>query len=150
MTISSHVAGCAHSIETGETRIVSKIVFDTGEIEFRTDTKTKTKMILIQPGDLVISGINVAKGAISIYSETEEKQASATIHYSAYEVKKDKADGYFLWWLLRSNTFKEILARNLPGGIKTELKAKRLLPIEVPLPPVDEQRLLQAIANYTR
>ena len=28
----------------------------------------------------------------------------------------------------------------LPGGIKTELKAKRLLPIPIPLPPLEEQR----------
>jgi type I restriction enzyme S subunit len=128
------------SIEIGEIRIISKIGFDTGKIEFRSDTQTKTKMIGIQPGDLVISGINVAKGAIAIYSENEKKPAAATIHYSAYEARNDKVDKVFLWWLLRSNVFRDILARNLPGGIKTELKAKRLLPIQIPLPPLSEQR----------
>ncbi|MFH0801786.1 MAG: restriction endonuclease subunit S [bacterium] len=132
------------ALETGEIRIVSKITFDKGQLEFRINGKTKTKMILIRPGDLVLSGINAAKGAIAIYPDEEKKPASATIHYGTYEVKKNKADKNFFWWLLRSNTFQEILSENLPGGIKTELKAKRLLPIKIPLPPLSEQRRIVA------
>ena len=59
------------SIELGEIRIVSKIRFNEGQIELREDGKTKTGMILIRPGDLVLSGINATKGAIAIYDETE-------------------------------------------------------------------------------
>lgn len=132
------------ALESGEVRIVSKIGFDTGQIELRSNGKTKTKMILIQPGDLVLSGINAAKGAIAVYPDEEENPISATIHYGAYEVKKDKADKRFLWWLLRSNTFRKILLENLPGGIKTELKAKRLLPIKIPFPPLSAQRRIAA------
>jgi type I restriction enzyme S subunit len=45
-----------------------------------------------------------------------------------------------VWWMLRSKFFRELLLEYVPGGIKTELKSKRLLPIPVPLPPVREQR----------
>ena len=128
------------SLESGDIRIVSKIVFDTGGIEFRADSQTKTKMILIRPGDLVLSGINASKGAIAIYPDEEEQPASATIHYGAYEVNESKADKKFLWWLFRSKAFRIILNDSLPGGIKTELKAKRLLPIKIPLPTIYEQR----------
>jgi type I restriction enzyme S subunit len=38
-----------------------------GKIEFRTDVDTKTDMILARPGDLVLSGINAAKGAIALH-----------------------------------------------------------------------------------
>jgi type I restriction enzyme, S subunit len=58
---------------------------------------------------------------------------------SAYEVKSGKADVRYLWWLLRSNTFRSILDDSLPGGIKTELKPKRLLSVKVPLPPYEDQ-----------
>jgi type I restriction enzyme S subunit len=42
---------------------------------------SNTDMILIKPGDLVISGINVAKGALAVYQGNED--VTATIHYSS-------------------------------------------------------------------
>lgn len=131
-------------LQNGTTKIISKISFNTGKIDFRADSQTKTGMILIRPGDIVISGINAAKGAIAIYNEKKLNTAAATIHYGAYSVDSEQANIKFLWWLLRSNTFKEILNKNLPSGIKTELKAKRLLPIEIPLPPLVEQQRIVA------
>ena len=131
-------------IETVMIPIVAKISFSEGTIELRDDTRTRTKMILIRPGDLVVSGINAAKGAIAIYDEEDDSPIAATIHYAAYIPDKSRVDVRYLWWLLRSETFRNILKRNLPGGVKTELKAKRLLPIQLPLPPVDEQRRIVA------
>ena len=136
------------ALETGEIRIVSKIGFNTGELEFRDSASTKTKMIQFQPGDIVFSGINAAKGAIAIYPNTEEKPASATMHYSAYFVNPERADVTFLWWLFRSKAFQHILLRTLPGGIKTELKPKHLLPISVRLPSLSEQRHIVAKINH--
>ena len=136
------------ALETGEIRIVSKISFNTGKLEFRDSAATKTKMIQFHPGDLVFSGINAAKGAIAIYPNNEEKPASATIHYSAYAVNPERADATFLWWLFRSAKFQHILFRTLPGGIKTELKSKHLLPILVNLPSLSEQRRIVTKINH--
>ena len=136
------------ALEKGEIRIVSKIGFNTGELEFRASTATKTKMIQFHPGDLVFSGINAAKGAIAIYPHNEEKPASATIHYSAYAVNPERADVTFLWWLFRSKAFQHILFRTLPAGIKTELKSKHLLPISVNLPSLSEQRRIVTKINH--
>lgn len=133
-----------NSVVAGDVRVISKISFNTGLIDFRSDGKTRTKMILIRPGDLVVSGINAAKGAIAVYSEEENVCSAATIHYAAYCIKSDKADRSFLWWLLRSHQFREILVESLPGGIKTELRSSRLLPIRIPLPPLEEQRRIVA------
>lgn len=127
-------------LASGGIRIVSKIGFDAGRIELRADGETKTGMILARPGDLVISGINAAKGAVAIYGPENTEPIAATIHYGAYTPKPGKADLKFLWWFFRSKVFRDILADNVPGGIKTELKAKRLLPIPIPLPPLAEQR----------
>jgi len=129
---------------SGEIRIVEKIGFGDGAVKLRADGQTKTDMILIRPGDLVVSGINAAKGAIAVYPQDNLVPIAATIHYAAYIVNKEKADVRFLWLFLRSREFRDILLRYLPGGIKTELKAKRLLPIPIPLPPLPEQRRLIA------
>jgi len=50
------------AILSGKIPIIAKIGFNDGKIELREDGKTRTKMILIRPGDLVISGINATKG----------------------------------------------------------------------------------------
>ena len=128
------------SLENGEVSIVSKIGFKEGKIELRADSKTKTGMILIRPGDLVISGINAAKGAIAIYSETAPKAIAATIHYGAYVPNKERVDLKYLWWFLRSAFFRDIVQHHIPGGIKTELKANRFLAVPIPLPSLTLQR----------
>jgi len=129
---------------SGNVQIVEKIGFNEGRIKLRTDSQTKTGMILIRPGDLVVSGINAAKGAIAIYEDVNEEPIAATIHYGAYIPNKDRVEIKFLWWMLRSKFFRELLLAYVPGGIKTELKAKRLLPIPIPLPPLAEQRRIVA------
>jgi type I restriction enzyme S subunit len=129
---------------TGHVRMVSKISFNSGQIEFRSDAKTKTGMILVYPGDLLISGINAAKGAIAIYGSDNTKNIAATIHYSAYTPNLKRIDIKYLWWFLRSQQFQELLVYHVPGGIKTELKAKSFLPIPIYLPPLAEQRLIVA------
>ena len=136
------------ALETGEIRIVSKIGFNTGELEFRDSTATKTKMIQFQPGDIVFSSINAVKGAIAIYPNGAEKPASATNHYSAYAVNPERADVTFLWWLFRSKTFQHILFQTLADGIKTELKSKQLLPIAISLPSLPDQRRIIAKVNH--
>lgn len=132
------------ALTKGDIRIVAKIVFNDGKIQLRNRSETRTGMILVRPGDLLVSGINAAKGAIAIYGEKNIEPIAATIHYGAYIPRKDRVDTEYLWWLLRSRAFRDLLQRYVPGGIKTELKAKRLLPIPVPLPKLEEQQRIVA------
>jgi type I restriction enzyme S subunit len=125
---------------TGDIRIVDKVSFNDGRIHLRQSQETKTGMILVRPGDILVSGINAAKGAIAIHDAEASDPIAATIHYGAYRADELQACPKFLWWMLRSNFFRDLLSSHVPGGIKTELKSKRLLPIPIPLPPLDEQR----------
>jgi type I restriction enzyme S subunit len=137
-------------LDSGRVQIIEKIRFSTGQIQLRSSGSTKTGMILIRPGDFVVSGINAAKGAVAIYDDTEQEPVAATIHYGAYIPNHDRVDARFLWWMLRSRFFQGLLLEYVPGGIKTELKAKRLLPIPVPLPPLaEQQRIVAQIEGLT-
>lgn len=129
-------------IASGEFSIVSKISFALGQIELRDHAKTNTNMITIMPGDLVVSGINAGKGAIAIYGKENKNSATATIHYSSYEVNSDLADIEYLWYFFRSEVFREILRLGLPNGIKTELRPNKFITLEIPLPPLPEQKRL--------
>jgi len=134
----------AEALAIGSIRIVSKIGFERGRVELRQELGTQTGMILVRPGDLLLSGINAAKGAIAIYGAENSDPVAATIHYGAYSVVPEHADITYLWWYLRSNAFRESLSRSLPEGIKTELRSKRLLSLEIPLPSLAEQRRIVA------
>jgi type I restriction enzyme, S subunit len=96
------------------------------------DKPSKTDMILVRKGDLVISGINVEKGAMAVYQDDED--ITATIHYSSYEYDETKIDLRFLRNFLKSAEFIDALKEQVPGGIKTEIKPKHILPLKVFIP----------------
>ncbi|WP_224728134.1 restriction endonuclease subunit S [Francisella sp. SYW-2] len=107
---------------------------------------SKTNLILIKKGDLVISGINVAKGAMGIY--TGEEDVVATIHYSSYTFDKTKINlGYFKRFL-KSPEFIRLLNEQVKGGIKTEIKPKHILPLEISLPDIVTQN--QIVSNFEK
>ena len=99
---------------------------------------TKTDMILVQPGDLVISGINVAKGAITVYQGDEP--VCATIHYSSYTFDCSKVDLDYFKFFVKSDAFVAAIQKQVKGGIKTEIKPKHLLPLEISIPDLQTQK----------
>jgi type I restriction enzyme S subunit len=125
-------------------RRVTKIDFS-GQIHLDQSTDTKTDMIRVCPGDLLISGINAAKGAISVHEDNED--VLATIHYSAYSYDPEQISVDFLKWFFKSPEFTDLLKQQVSGGIKTELKSKHILPLRLRLPKLREQESIAARLN---
>ena len=123
---------------------IEKIDFS-GQIHLVENKPTKTGMIVVKKGDLVISGINVAKGALAVYEGDED--VVATIHYSSYSFDKEKIDINFLKWFLKSPAFVDALEEQTGGGIKTEIKAKKFLSLKIPIPTLDEQKKIESNLN---
>lgn len=107
---------------------------------------SNTDMILIKTGDLVISGINVAKGALGVYQG--QNDVTATIHYSSYTFDERKISVEYFKRFLKSPIFIELLKEQVKGGIKTEIKPKHLLPLEIMLPDKEEQ--LAILSQFQR
>ena len=102
------------------------------------DKPTKTDMIIVHPGDLIISGINVAKGAVAVYQGDEP--VCATIHYSSYTFDSSKVDLDYFKYFVKSPEFIAALQKQVKGGIKTEIKPKHLLPLEISIPDLQTQQ----------
>lgn len=132
-------------IAIADLKRIDKIDFS-GEI-FISDKPSNTDMILIKKGDLVISGINVEKGAMAVY--TGEEDITATIHYSSYSFDENQTDIEFLKFFLKSIEFKNALKEQVPGGIKTEIKPKHLLPlvVEIPTDINDQKEVVEILKN---
>lgn len=107
---------------------------------------SNTNMILIKSGDLVVSGINVAKGAMAIYQGHED--VTATIHYSSYTFDETQIEVEYFKRFLKSPEFVRLLKEQVKGGIKTEIKPKHLLALEIPLPTLKEQKSI--VAHFLR
>lgn len=101
---------------------------------------SNTDMILIKKGDLVISGINVAKGAMGIYRGSDD--ITATIHYSSYTFDEKIIDIDYFEYFLKSSNFVKLLNEQVRGGIKTEIKPKHLLPLDIKLPDIKTQKII--------
>lgn len=99
---------------------------------------SKTDMIIVHPGDLVISGINVSKGAITVYKGSEP--VAATIHYSSYIFNDSIVDLDYFKFFVKSPAFIETLKQQVKGGIKTEIKPKTFLSLEIMLPDLETQK----------
>ena len=108
---------------------------------------SNTDMILIKKGDLVISGINVEKGAMAVYEGEED--LIATIHYSSYSFDETRIEFEFLNFFLQSIEFRNALKEQVPGGIKTEIKPKHLLPLIVKIPTdiIDQRKIIQFLKS---
>ena len=115
---------------------LNKIDFS-GEIHL-SDKGSKTDMIIVEPGDLVISGINVSKGAFAVYHGKEP--ITATIHYSSYVFDERQIDIDYFKRFVRSQSFVQALKDQVKGGIKTEIKPKHFLPLETHLPDIESQK----------
>ena len=117
---------------------IEKIDF-TGKIII-SDKPSKTDMIVVHPGDFVISGINVSKGAMAVYQGNIP--VKATIHYSSYKVDHSVINLEYFKRFLKSPVFIRILKEQMPGGIKTEIKPKHLMPLVIDLPELPEQEAI--------
>ncbi|GJQ22616.1 hypothetical protein BIY37_11760 [Candidatus Brocadia sapporoensis] len=115
---------------------LNKIDFS-GEIHL-SDKNSKTDMIIVESGDLVISGINVSKGALAVYHGDEP--ITATIHYSSYVFDERQIDIDYFKRFVRSQSFVQALKDQVKGGIKTEIKPKHFLPLEIYLPDIKSQK----------
>src|SRR3990167_6248869 len=92
---------------------LNKIDFS-GEIRL-SDKGSKTDMIIVEPGDLVISGINVSKGALAVYRGDEP--ITATIHYSSYVFDERQIDIYTASYIIAHVLLRILLP--LPHVLKT-------------------------------
>jgi len=127
------------AVLSGDVPIVAKVRFADGGVELRASSNSRTALILVRRGDLLVSGINALKGAVALHPKEAPSDVAATIHYGAYELNEERVLPRYIHEYLRSPAFRRRAVSQLPNGIKTELKAKRLLTVEVPLPSKLEQ-----------
>lgn len=104
------------------------------------DLGTK-RVFRIEPGDLVISNVFAWEGAIAVASEAEEGKIGSH-RFMTFVPKDDRVDTSWAAWYFRSEQGLELIRKASPGsaGRNRTLAIDRFETLEIPLPPIDEQR----------
>jgi type I restriction enzyme S subunit len=101
----------------------------------------KKRVFRIEPGDLILSNVFAWEGAIAIASEGERGKVGSH-RFMTYSPKDESIDASWASWFFRSEVGLGLIRHASPGsaGRNRTLAIDRFEKLEIPLPPVDDQR----------
>jgi type I restriction enzyme, S subunit len=99
----------------------------------------------IEPGDLVLSNIQAWEGAIAHGSATDSGTIG-THRFLTYTARDDRLDTNWARWFFLSEPGMELIRKAAPGTTirNRTLAIDRFEALEIPFPPIDEQRRVSA------
>ncbi len=105
-----------------------------------------SKVYRIEQGDFVYNRLFAWKGSFAVATE-ENHGCYVSNEFPAFAINSDLLDPQYLWrYFSRASTWEEALGLST-GGTPTSrnrLKEEKLLAMEIPLPPIEEQRRIVA------
>lgn len=102
------------------------------------------RRFVARPGQFIASRIDARNGAMGIVPESLDG-ALVTNDFPLFNLRHERIDAGYLGWLCRTVGFVELCLRASEGTTnRVRLKEERLLSLEIPLPPLSEQRRLVA------
>jgi len=99
------------------------------------------RVFRIEPGDLVVSNVFAWEGAIAVASEAEAGRVGSH-RFMTFVPINDCIDTSWASWYFRSEQGLELIRQASPGsaGRNRTLAIERFEALEIPVPPIDEQR----------
>ena len=123
----------------GDIPIVDKIVFKSGNIVFRKENTTGMNLYALENEDLLVSNINFHQGATALNTYGN---IVASTHYQPYLINHKLVYSEYLVKVLRSEPFLKMVAGKKAQGIKNESGFKFIGNFKIPLPTIEEQKII--------
>ena len=103
------------------------------------------KLFLIKEGDFILQVTFAWEGAVGFTSKKEDGMYGST-RFPTFRVNEDLCDPLFLLYYFKTQDGREQLIKISPGsaGRNRVLSLKKLHEVQIPLPPIDEQRCIVA------
>jgi type I restriction enzyme S subunit len=100
------------------------------------------RVFRIEPGDLLLSNVFAWEGAIAVAGEAERGKIGSHRFMTYTPVDAERIDTEWASWFFRSEPGLELIRQASPGsaGRNRTLAIDRFEALEIPLPPIDEQR----------
>lgn len=99
----------------------------------------------IHSGELVLSNVFAWEGAVAVTSD-QDRGRIGSHRFMTYQAADDRIDVRWAGWFFRSKMGVELLGQASPGsaGRNRTLSVERFEALEIPVPPVDDQRRIAA------
>ena len=102
------------------------------------------RRFVAQAGQFIASRIDARNGAMGLVPDSLDA-AIVTNDFPLFDLNKERLEPAFLGWLCRTRDFVELCMRASEGTTnRVRLKEDRFLALEIPLPPLVEQRRVVA------
>jgi type I restriction enzyme S subunit len=102
------------------------------------------RRFVAQSGQFIVSRIDARNGAMGLVPHSLDG-ALVTNDFPLFNLDPDRLDPVFLDWLCRTASFVELCQRASEGTTnRVRLQEERFLALEIPLPPLPEQRRIVA------
>ncbi len=107
------------------------------------------RVFRIEPGDLVLSNVFAWEGAIALATDAEAGRIGSHRFMTFTPVDNRIDASWARWWFL-SESGLELIGQASPGsaGRNRTLAIERFEALEIPLPPIDEQRRIAARLDH--
>jgi type I restriction enzyme, S subunit len=103
-----------------------------------------SRRFVTKAGQLILSRIDARNGAIGIVP-SELDGAVVTNDFPLFDLTSERIDAAFLGWLTKTRDFVELCQRASEGTTnRVRLQEDRFLALQIPLPPLAEQRRIMA------
>jgi type I restriction enzyme, S subunit len=99
------------------------------------------RVFRIEPGDLLLSNVFAWEGAIAVAAEAERGKIGSH-RFMTYTAVDNRIETAWASWFFRSEPGLELIRKASPGsaGRNRTLAIDRFEALQIPLPPIDEQR----------
>lgn len=106
------------------------------------------RVFRIEPGDLLLSNVFAWEGAIAVAGQSELNKIGSH-RFMTYVPVDERIDTTWASWFFRSEPGLELIRKASPGsaGRNKTLAIDRFEALEIPLPPIEEQRQVAAALN---
>lgn len=106
------------------------------------------RVFRIEPGDLLISNVFAWEGAVAVAGQGESGKIGSH-RFMTYTPVDDRIDTTWASWYFRSEPGLKLIRQASPGsaGRNRTLAISRFKELEIPLPPIDEQRRIAQQLN---
>ncbi|MEP2725843.1 restriction endonuclease subunit S [Roseibium sp.] len=106
-----------------------------------------TRQIAAQTGDFVISKIDARHGAFGLVP-AELNDALVSNDFPCFKIDEEALAPSYLKWYTKTEAFVALCKQSSAGSTnRVRLKEGRFLELEIPLPPLDEQRVIAQRLN---
>ncbi len=115
------------------------------QFKHRVASENTSNYKLVKEGYCAFNPSRINVGSIAL--NTLDEQGAVSPMYVVFQIDTKKIDPQYLFSLLKSEVFNELVKKYAQGAVRQQLRFKDLINIEIPMPPLEAQKEVVAVID---